>query len=387
MRDYYEILGVPRDADQETIKKAYRKLALQYHPDRNNGSPESAEKFREATEAYEVLRDPEKRAAYDRYGHAGVKGGVGAGAGFSGFDFADALEIFMRDFGGFGAFEDLFGGRVGRRGSGASRRGSDVRVSVGLTLADVAAGVRRTIRVPVMDPCEACAGTGSAGGAPPVRCGTCGGTGELRRVQRSILGQMVSVTPCTTCGGDGEVIEHFCEECGGRGVAPVEKTVEIEVPAGVSTGDYITLRGQGNAGPRGGARGDIVVVLEVEEDPRFVREGNDLVYDLRITFSQAALGTEVEVPTVTGTARLRVPPGTQSGRLLRMKGRGLPHLRGGGRGDQIVRITVWTPTDLTPEQEALFRELAKLESPPPQRDAEQNRERGFWSRVRGAFSA
>lgn len=387
MRDYYEILGVPRDADGEAIKKAYRKLALQYHPDRNNGSPESAERFREATEAYEVLRDPEKRAAYDRFGHAGVKGGAGAGPGFTGFDFADALEIFMRDFGGFGGFEDLFGGRAGRRGRGASRRGSDVRAGLRLTLADVASGVKRTIRVPVMDPCAACSGTGSAGGAPLVRCGTCGGTGELRRVQRSILGQMVSVTPCTTCGGEGELIEHVCEECSGRGLAATEKSIDIEVPAGVSTGDYITLRGQGNAGPRGGARGDIVVIMEVEDDPRFVRDGNDLVYDLRITFSQAALGTEVEVPTVTGTARLRVPAGTQSGRLLRMKGRGLPHLRGGGRGDQIVHVVVWTPTELTPEQEALFRELAKLESPPPQREAESNRERGFWSRVRGAFSA
>ncbi len=389
MRDYDEILGVARDADGEAIKKAYRKLALQYHPDRNNGSKEAEERFKEATEAYEVLRDPQKRAAYDRYGHAGVKGaGAGAGGGFGGFVFADALEIFMRDFGGFG-FEDLFGGRSARRGGrGSRRRGSDISVRVPLTMAEVAEGARKTFDVQVMDPCDACSGTGSENGAAPVRCGTCGGAGEVRRVQRSMLGQLVSVTACPDCQGEGQIIERVCRECGGRGVEPVKRTFAVEVPAGVSNGDYLTLRGQGNAGVRGGARGDIMVVLEVEEDPRFVRDGADLYYTLPITFSQAALGAEVEVPTVQGTARLKVPAGTQSGRMLRMSGRGLPRLHGGGRGDQIVRIVVWTPTELTGEQEALFRRLAELESAPPaepREDSEQDR--SFWSRVRSAFSA
>lgn len=389
MRDYYEILGVARDADGEAIKKAYRKLALQYHPDRNNGSKEAEERFKEATEAYEVLRDPQKRATYDRYGHAGVKGaGAGAGGGFGGFDFADALEIFMRDFGGFG-FEDLFGGRGARRsGRGNRRRGSDISVRVPLTMAEVAEGARKTFEVQVMDPCEECGGSGSENGAAPVRCGTCGGAGEVRRVQRSMLGQLVSVTACPDCQGEGQVIERECPECSGRGVQPAKRTFAVDVPAGVSTGDYLTLRGQGNAGARGGARGDIMVVLEVEEDPRFDREGADLYYTLPITFSQAALGAEVEVPTVQGTVRLKIPAGTQSGQMLRMTGRGLPRLHGGGRGDQIVRIVVWTPTGLTREQEAVFQRLAEVESPPPAEHREAGeQDRSFWSRVRSAFSA
>ncbi|MBI4409846.1 MAG: molecular chaperone DnaJ [Gemmatimonadetes bacterium] len=386
MRDYYEILGIARDADVDAVKKAYRKLALQYHPDRNDGSKESEERFREATEAYEVLRDPQKRAAYDRYGHAGVKAGAGQ-AGFAGFDFAAALEIFMRDFGGFG-LDELFGGAGAsrRRGRGAARRGLDLRVQLPVTLAEVAAGVKKTLRLQVLDSCAECAGTGSEAGSAPVRCATCGGSGEVRRVQRSILGQLVTVTPCATCGGQGQRIERLCRACQGRGVQPADKTVQVEVPAGVSTGDYITLRGSGSAGSRGGPRGDIIVVLEVQEDPRFQREGADLVYELPITFSQAALGAELEVPTVNGSARVKVPAGTQSGRLLRMRGRGLPHLQGTGRGDQIVRVIVWTPTELSTEQEEVFRRLAQFESEPP-RPEDASGEGGFWSKVRGAFSA
>ncbi len=384
MRDYYEILGVARDADADTIKKAYRKLALQHHPDRNEGSKDSEEKFKEATEAYEVLRDSDKRTAYDRYGHAGVKGAA-AGPGFGGFNFADALEVFMRDFGGFG-FEDLFGG-AGRRGGGRSstRRGSDVRVRLPLTLADVAGGVHRTLKLQLLERCDACGGTGAEKGAAPVRCPTCGGTGEVRRVQRSFLGQMVSVSPCPACGGEGQRIDDPCQRCDGTGVRRVERTVEVDMPPGVSSGDYITLRGAGNAGVRGGPPGDIMVVAEVEDDPRFVRDGADLVYDLAVTFSQAALGAQVEVPTVTGTTELKLPPGTQSGRLVRLRGKGLPHLQGGGKGDLIVRVTVWTPTELSKDQEALFQRLAELEAAPP--STTDQRDRGFWSRVREAFSA
>jgi len=383
MRDYYEILGVSRDADTEAVKKAYRKLALKYHPDRNNGSKEAEELFKEATEAYEVLRDPEKRARYDRYGHAGVKGAA-AGAGAGGFDFADALEIFMRDFGGFG-FGDLFGAGA-RRSGRANRRGQDIRVRLPLTLREVAEGTSKKLRVEVLEPCSACAGTGSEDGAAPVVCSTCGGTGEVRRIQRSLLGQMVSVTPCPACGGEGQRVERLCRACAGRGLAPTSRTVSVDVPAGVSTGDYITLRGQGNAGVRGGPPGDILVVLEVEEDARFIREGADLVTDLPITFSQAALGAELEIPAIVGRVRVRVPPGTQSGTLLRLKGRGLPHLRGGGKGDLIVRVVVWTPTELTVEQEALFRKLAEIETAAPDA-AEEGGGRGFWSKVREAFSA
>ncbi|HEX6559805.1 MAG TPA: molecular chaperone DnaJ [Longimicrobiales bacterium] len=380
MRDYYEILGVTRTADAEAIKKAYRKLALQYHPDRNSGSKEQEEKFKEATEAYEVLRDPDKRAAYDRYGHAGVRG-TGSGAGFQGFNFADALEVFMRDFGGFGV-GDIFGGTA-RRSS--SRRGADLRVRLPLTIAEVAAGTKKKLRIQLLDTCAVCEGSGAANGASAVRCTTCGGAGEIRRVQRSFLGQLVSVTPCHDCGGEGQRIEQLCPNCNGRGVQQSEKNIEVDVPPGVSSGDYLTLKGQGNAGQRGAPRGDILVVMDVEEDPRFIRDGNDLVLELPITFTQAALGAEVDVPTVAGTAKVKIPAGTQSGKLLRLRGKGLPHLQGGGHGDMIVRVVVWTPARLTPEQEALIRKLAKIEEKAPDQ-VESEEDRGFWSRVREAFT-
>jgi len=384
MRDYYEILGVDRSADADAIKRAYRKLALKYHPDRNPGSKEAEEKFKEATQAYEVLRDPEKRAAYDRYGHAGVGGAGAAGPGFGGFDFAEALNIFMRDFGAFG-LDDLFGG--GTRGERArQRRGANAQVKVPLTLEEVASGARKTLRIRLLDPCDACGGTGSEGGAPPDRCLTCGGSGEVRRVQRSILGQLVSVTPCPTCGGDGHRIVQVCGSCRGEGVERKERELVIEVPPGVSTGDYITLRGQGHAGPRGAARGDVIAVLEVEDDARFIREGADLIHQLTISFTQAALGAEVEVPALGGVARVKIPAGTQSGRVLRLRGRGLPHLHGSGRGDLLVRVHVWVPTELTAEQEALLRKLAEIESPPPGAQA-RDAERGFWSKLKETFTA
>jgi molecular chaperone DnaJ len=382
MRDYYEILGVIKTADGDTIKKAYRKLAVQFHPDKNQGSKEAEEKFKEATEAYEVLRDPDKRAAYDRYGHAGVRGS-GAGGGFGGFDFSDALNIFMRDFGGFGV-GDIFGGGGQRRGQ--SRRGSDLRVRMPLTIQEVATGVKKTIKLQVLDTCAGCNGSGAADGAAPVRCNTCAGTGEIRRVQRSFLGQLVSVTPCGDCGGEGQRIEVVCPKCNGRGTQQVEKTEEVDVPAGVSTGDYLTLRGKGNAGSRGAGRGDILVVMDVEEDPRFMRDGNDLIYELPITFTQAALGADIDVPIVSGTARVKIPAGTQSGKLLRLRGKGLPHLQGAGFGDMIVRVVVWTPTSLTPEQETLLRKLAKVEAKAPE-EVDMDEDRGFWSRVREAFGA
>ncbi|HSJ06674.1 MAG TPA: molecular chaperone DnaJ [Longimicrobiales bacterium] len=381
MRDYYEVLGVDRSADQDAIKRAYRKLALQHHPDRNNGSAAAEERFKELTEAYEVLRDADKRAAYDRFGHAGVKGG--AGAGFSGFSFHDALEIFMRDFGGFAGVEDLFGASRGQRGP-SRRKGPDMRVTLPVTLEEVASGVQRTLRVDVLDACAGCSGSGAAEGTSPVTCQSCGGAGEVRRVQRSFLGQLVSVMPCPDCGGEGQRVEEACPECGGRGVARASKEIDVAVPPGVSSGDYLTLRGRGNAGLRGGPRGDLLVVLEVEEDPRFMRDGADLIHELPRTFSQAALGLDAEVPAIGETLRLKIAPGTQSGRLLRLRGRGLPHLQGGGRGDLIVRVLVWTPTQLTPQQEDVFRQLARVEAPAER--ADDGRDRGFWSRVREALT-
>ncbi|HSH45051.1 MAG TPA: molecular chaperone DnaJ [Longimicrobiales bacterium] len=384
MRDYYEILGVERDADEAAIKKAYRKLALKYHPDRNNGSRDVEDKFKEATEAYEVLKDSQKRARYDQYGHAGVKSGAGA-AGFGGFNFSDALEIFMRDFGGFG-FEDIFAGgrRGGRRGP---RKGPDIRLRLPVTLREVATGAEKTLRVRVHNPCEVCDGSGAAPGSEPVTCETCGGLGEVRRVQRSMLGQLMSVAPCPTCGGEGQTVANPCEACHGEGVQSGERTLDVQVPAGVSSGDYITLRGKGNVGDRGGPRGDVYVVLDVEEDARFARDGADLLYELPVTFTQAALGTEVEVPTVLGTAKLNIPRGTQSGTMFRLRGEGLPRLQETGKGDQIVRVAVWVPTDLSAEQEELLGRLAEVEDAPPE-TIDQGREAGgFWRRVKQAFSA
>jgi molecular chaperone DnaJ len=377
VKDYYAILGVPRDADTEQIKKAYRALALKYHPDRNP-DPDAAERFKEATEAYEVLRDPEKRALYDRYGEAGLKGAP-AGAGFTGFSaFEEALRVFMRDFGS--AFEDWFGPATATRRSRARQRGADLKVKLSLTLEEVARGTQKTLRLRVLDVCESCGGSGLRPGARPVACRRCGGTGELRTVQRSFFGQLVRVRPCPDCDGEGQRIDDPCSTCGGEGRVRREQTVTVDVPAGVDSGDYMTLAGRGNVGPQAGPRGDIVLVFEVEPDPRFERHGADLVYDLPVSFSQAALGARVEVPTPYGPETVKVPAGVETGHVIRLRGRGLPRLRGEGRGDLLVRVNVWTPQRLTPEQRKLFERLAQLEGPPPSGDGQR-----FWERVRRAI--
>lgn len=388
MADYYQLLGVSRDASGEDIKKAYRKLALQHHPDRNEGSKESEERFREVTEAYEVLRDSEKRALYDRYGKQGVRGAGGGGAGGAAFDFNEAIDIFMRDFGGFAGFgglEDLFGTRGARSQRTSSRRGKTVRIRLPLTLMEVATGVTKTIRVSLLDECESCEGSGAEAGTAPTACRTCGGSGEERHVQRSIVGQFVSVQPCRTCGGEGRLIERPCPKCSGDGRLRSEREIEVEVPAGVTSENFLTLRGRGSVGPRGGPRGDLVVLLEVQDDPRFVREGSDLVHELPVTFSQAALGAEVDVPTLEGVARVKIPAGIQSGEVLRLKGLGIPELNGSLRGDQIVRVVVWTPTDLTSEQEEILRRLADVERSAPD-SIRRGSHKGFWSRVKEALT-
>jgi len=367
MADYYERLGVARGADADTIKKAYRQLAMQYHPDRND-SPDAEENFKRVTEAYEVLRDPEQRQLYDRFGEAGVKRGAGGGpaGGFGGFDFADAFEVFMREFGGMG-FGDIFGGRASR--SRGPRRGSDIKLRLKVSLEEAAQGVERSVKVKVLDSCSLCGGSGAEPGTTPERCATCHGAGEVRQVQRSMLGQFVSVRPCPDCGGAGERILSPCSECSGGGRVRVDRTLKLDVPAGVSTDDYLKLSGRGNAGPDGGPRGDVLVLVEVEEDRRFQRVGDDLVYNLAVTMSQAALGAEVEVPTIIdGTAKLKVPQGIQSGQALRLRGRGMPRLRATGRGDQVVRVLVWTPTDLSREEREILERLREVEKMPPEPD-------------------
>lgn len=386
MADYYELLGVDRSADPEEIKKAYRKLALKYHPDRNDGDKKSEERFKEVTEAYETLRDPQKRSIYDRYGEQGIKARGGPG-GHGHFDFSDAIEIFMRDFGGFGGFEYLFGmrGARGQRPSSGSRKGQTVRVRLPLTLQEVANGAKKTLRVSLLDNCEECGGSGAEAGSTPEPCSVCGGAGEERHVQRSVFGQFVSVQPCRSCGGEGRVIDTPCPTCRGEGRTRHEREIEVEVPAGVTSENFLTLRGQGSVGPRGGPRGDLVVLLEVEEDPRFIREGSDLIHELPVTFTQAALGDEVTVPTIEGTARVTLPPGTQSGEILRLRGQGLPDLNGVRRGDQLVRVVVWIPDELSDEQEEALRRLREVESPAPERINRRGR-KGFWSKVKEAFS-
>ena len=375
MTDFYQMLGVARDASDADIKKAYRKLAMEHHPDRN-GSPNAEAKFKEIAEAYEVLRDPQKRAAYDRYGKAGV--GTGGGYGFHHVDLSEALEIFMRDFGGLSGLESLFGGG---RAQAESRRGQDIRVTVKLTLSEVATGVKKSVKLKTLERCGNCSGSGAKPGTKPSPCSTCGGSGEVRRATRSLFGQFVSVSPCPTCAGEGQVIAEPCEVCRGDGRVRGDRTVAVEIPAGVSANNYVTLRGQGAAGPRNGPNGDLLVMLDVKRDERFERQGNDLVHDLPLSFSQAALGGEFEVPTPHGAERIRVPSGTQTGTVLRLKGKGLPALGQSAVGDLLIRVHVWTPEKLTAEQERVFRQLATIEGDPPKREA------GFWSKLREALGA
>ncbi|MEJ2539677.1 MAG: molecular chaperone DnaJ [Gemmatimonadota bacterium] len=383
MADYYSLLEVSRDASPEEIKKAYRRLALRHHPDRNQGSKDAEARFKEITEAYEVLRDSNKRAVYDRYGKEGLKGQPGGGFG-GGFDFSDAIEVFMRDFGGFGGLGDLFGQRS--RGGSRPRKGQSLKVRLALSLGEVVTGTTRTVRIKVLEACDQCAGTGAEAGSSPTACPQCGGSGEERVVHNSLMGQMVSVQPCRRCGGEGRIVENPCNRCHGEGRVRVNREVEVEVPAGVTSENYITLRGKGHAGSRGGPPGDLLVLLEVEEDDRFIRDGANLLYELPVTFSQAALGGEEEVPTVEGTAKVTVPAGVQSGVLLRLRGQGLPELHGEGRrGDLLVRILVYTPQRLSPElREALLR-LREVEEPAPTRM--EDGKKGFWSRVKEAFTA
>lgn len=376
MADFYSILGVPRDASDDDIKKSYRKLAMQFHPDRNNGSKDAEEKFKQITEAYDVLRDGNKRASYDRYGEAGLRGG--GGGGFHHVDLSEALGIFMRDFGGFAGFEDMLGGR-GRSGP---RQGSDVKVTIPLTFAEVATGVEKQFTLRLLDPCDRCEGSGSEPNTQPKRCATCAGTGEVRRAQRSFFGQFVSVAPCPTCAGQGKVIETPCKKCKGEGRVRAERLVPVTVPAGVSTGQYMTLRGMGSVGPLGGPRGDVLVVFDVEDDPRFERDGADLYTESLVTYPQLVLGAAIEVPMVEGAFTLRVPPGTQSGQVFHLRGRGFPRVNASGTGDMHVRVQLWTPQTITEEQEELIKRLADAEGEPP-----AGRQRGLWSRMKEALGA
>ena len=380
MADFYQVLGVAREASDEEIKQAYRKLATKWHPDRNQGSKEAEEKFKEITEAYDVLRDPEKRAAYNRYGEAGLRGGGGAPGGFQHVDLSEALNIFMRDFGAFGGFNDLF--NQGNRKSGP-RSGQDVKITVELTLAEVAAGATKTFTVKLLDPCEKCGGSGAEPGSKPATCHTCAGNGEVRRAQRSFFGQFVSVVPCPMCSGEGVVVTAPCKKCRGEGRMRGEHTIPVQIPAGVSSGQYMTLRGLGNAGARGGPRGDVLIVFDVLDDPRFERDGEDLYTEVLVSYTQLVLGADVDVPALSGKLSVRIPPGTQSGQVIHLRGRGLPQVNSSGVGDLHVRVQLWTPNRVSKEEEALLKELQAYAQVPP----EHARTKGFWSKMKEALGA
>ena len=375
MADYYQTLGVARGATDVEIKTAYRKLAMTYHPDRNNGAKEAEEKFKEITEAYDVLRDADKRAMYDRYGEAGLRGG----SGFHHVDLSEALSIFMRDLGGLGGFSDLFGGATSR-GSGP-RTGSDIKIAMPLTLLEVATGVEKKVTVKLLEPCDRCDGRGAEPGSSTVVCNTCGGSGEVRRAQRSFFGQVVSVAPCPTCAGEGTVISSPCKKCRGEGRVRGENEILVRIPAGVATGQYMTMRGVGNVGPRGGPRGDILVVFEVEEDSRFERDGEDLYTEVLVTYPQLALGATVDVPMVAGSVNLQVPAGTQSGQVFNLRGRGLPRINSSSSGDLHVRLQLWTPDTLSDEEVALVRRLGEVQQVPAARP------KGLWSKLRESLGA
>ncbi len=380
-RDFYDVLGVSREASTDELKKAYRKLAMQYHPDRNNGDKRAEDQFKELSEAYDVLSDSEKRATYDRFGVEGLKGGAGGGGfGFHPFDLSEALGIFMRDFGGMGGFDAFFGG--GGRGRREVQRGQDIRVRLELSLEDVAHGTTRKIKLKTLHACKRCTGSGAEPGSSPAPCQTCGGGGEVRRAQQSIFGQLVSVTTCPACSGQGTTISEPCEECRGDGRVRLESVVDIEVPAGVSHENYLTLRGKGAVGPRNGPAGDLIVELKIKDDPRFERHGDDLVYDVPVSFSEAALGASIVVPTPYGDETVEIQAGVQSGTVLTMRGKGLPNLNDGRRGALHVRMQVWTPTTVGPELKQVFEQLAELEGEPP---SEEGLGRRVWNKMKEAF--
>jgi len=386
-RDYYEVLGVDRKAAPEDIKKAYRKLALQHHPDRNPGNKESEEKFKEAAEAYEALGDVDKRRRYDQFGHEGLRG-----TDFRPFtDPSDIFNRFSDIFGsGFGGsiFDEMFGGQ-GRQRQRRSTTipGSDLKIRLKLSLEEIATGVEKKLKVKKWKVCETCEGTGAKNPNARVTCPVCGGTGEVRQVSRSVFGQFVNISTCQNCGGQGKIIRDPCPTCRGDGRIQGESLIKVTVPAGVSEGNYIPLRGEGNVGPRGGPAGDIIVVIEEEPHEVFTRNGDDVILDLLVSFPEATLGADVEVPTLSGRAKLKIDPGTQSGRILRMRDKGIPHLNSYGKGDQLVRVNVWVPTKLNAQEKSLLKQLASADNiNPKEGDKSANSDKSFFERVKKAFS-
>lgn len=382
-RDYYEILGVQKGASQDEIKKAYRKVAMQFHPDRNPGDKAAEEKFKEAAEAYEVLSDADKRAQYDRFGHAGVQGngrGFGGGNGNMEDIFSQFGDIFGDDI--FGSF---FGGGGGRRGGQRMRgvRGSNLRIKIKLTYEEIAKGVTKQVKVKKHVPCNTCHGSGAKDKGSVQTCNTCGGTGQVRRVSNTFLGQMQTVSTCPTCNGEGTTITAKCGSCKGEGRVYGEETVTLDIPAGVQEGMQLSLGGRGNAGERGGPPGDLIVLIEEEQHKELHRDGLNVAYELHISFPDACFGTSVEVPTIDGRAKIKIPAGTQSGKIFRLKGKGFPGVNSYEKGDQLIYVNVWTPQNLSAEEKS---QLEQMNVSPNFKPQPEKSDKSFFDKVREMFS-
>jgi molecular chaperone DnaJ len=379
-RDYYEVLGVSKSATKEELKKAYRKLAIKYHPDKNPDNKEAEDKFKEAAEAYEVLSNDEKKSRYDQFGHAGM-GGAAGGGGFGGFSdiediFSNFGDIFGGHFGGFGGF-----------GGGGQRRqrvnkGTNLRVKVKLTLEEIAKGVEKKIKVKKFVACDTCNGTGAKDENSHATCTTCNGTGQVTRVQRTILGQVQTASICPDCNGEGKTITEKCPACHGEGVTKTEEVISINIPAGVEEGMQLSVSGKGNAARRGGINGDLLVLIEEEPHPELIRDGNNLLYNLFISVPDALLGTAVEIPTIDGKVKVKIDAGTQSGKILRLKGKGLPDVNRYGTGDILVKINIWIPKDLTKDERKNIEKLSKSKSFEPKPSTE---EKSFFQRMKDYF--
>lgn len=386
-RDYYEVLGVSKGASQEEIKKAYRKVAMQFHPDRNPGDKSAEEKFKEAAEAYEVLSDADKRAQYDRFGHNAFgqgRGGGGGGFGGGGMNMDDIFSQFGDIFGD-DAFGGFFGGG-GRRssaGRGRGSRGSNLRVKIKLNFQEIAKGASKTIKVKKHVRCGTCEGSGAKDKNSLQHCSTCNGSGQVRRVQNTFLGQMQTVSTCPACNGEGTTVTNKCTSCKGEGRVYGEETVTIDIPQGVQEGMQLSMGGKGNAGERGGANGDLIVLIEEEAHPQLHRDGLNVAYDLYISIPDAIFGTQAEVPTIDGRAKIKIPAGTQSGKIFRLKGKGFPHVNSYEKGDQLIQVNVWTPQQVSAEEKSMLEKMQQSANFEPK--PEKN-EKSFFDKVREMFS-
>jgi len=378
-RDYYEILEVPKDADETTIKKSYRKIAMQFHPDKNPDNKAAEEKFKEAAEAYEVLSDPDKRAKYDRFGHAGVQGQQGYHSAES-MNMDDIFSQFGDVFGD-SPFESFFGNRGGgQRAQG--QKGSNLRIKLSLSLEEVESGVKKTIKVKKRKTCTTCKGSGAKDGAVK-NCQTCGGSGVVRQIRSTFLGQMQTTTQCPTCHGSGSIVVEPCPKCRGEGRTLEEETIDIDIPGGVEDGMQLTMRGRGNAGIKGGPSGDLLISIEVKPHAELKRDGNNLIFELYLSFPDAAIGCSVDVPTLSGPVKIKIPAGTQSGKIFRLNGKGLPSVQAYGKGDELIYVNIWTPKKISDDEKKI---LEKLNASPNFKPQPSKTEKGFFERMKDYFS-